>query len=136
MGSPYAKDDWRIRGSHNKVKQLTTAPEARMFRSPDADTELPELRYKDKKELEKQVRKLYTLGISTISCLQLVTLADYGGAVGHMACAYLASLRDRRVQISATIEEYQQPDIRIEDPASEMIALLTNVKGDLRNLYH
>ena len=86
-----------------------------MFRSPEVDPELPDLPYKDKKDLQKQ----------------LSTLADYGGAVGHMASAALANLRDKRVQIAATIDEYKQPDIRIEDPATEIIALLSNIKEDM-----
>ena len=48
-----------------------------------------------------------------------------------MASAALANLRDKRVQIAATIDEYKQPDIRIEDPATEIIALLSNIKEDM-----
>ena len=60
--SDFSPDEWRTVNQASLVKSYNSHPEAAMFSAPAADAECPDLCYKDKKDLEKQVSfRVFTL---------------------------------------------------------------------------
>ena len=55
VGSEFLQDDWKSVTQTSLVKSYNTHPEAVMFSAPLADAEVPDLKYKEKQNLEKQV---------------------------------------------------------------------------------
>ena len=55
VGSEFLQEDWKSVAQSSLVKSYNSHPEAIMFSAPLADAEVPDLKYKEKQNLEKQV---------------------------------------------------------------------------------
>ena len=62
-GSDFTDDEWKSVNQTSLIKSYNSHPEACMFSAQLADSEVPDLKFKDKKDLEKQVRFLQILMI-------------------------------------------------------------------------
>ena len=67
VGTDFTADEWRTINQSALVKSYNSHPEAVMFSAPAADAEVPDLKYKDKKDLEKQVNMILKL-LSFLTC--------------------------------------------------------------------
>ena len=109
----FRTDDWRIMGSLPNVKAYTDHPGAAMFKAPEVDPQAPNLKFKDKKDREKKLEKLQTMA----------------GAIGHMSCEMIVDINTEMVRIGATIQDFLDPAVVIEDPRREAVEILSAIKG-------
>jgi hypothetical protein len=58
IGSDFTKDEWKTVNQKSLIKSYTAHPEASMFDSQMVDVECPDLKFKEKVDLEKQVFSL------------------------------------------------------------------------------
>ena len=109
----FRPDDWRIMGSLPNVKAYTDHPGAGMFKAPEVDPQAPNLMFKDNKDREKKLGKLQTMA----------------GAIGHMSCETIVDINTEMVRIGATIQNFLDPAVVIEDPRREAVEILSAIKG-------
>ena len=55
VSSEYSEEDWKLGSQNALIKCFTAHPSAAMFSAPAADAQCPDLKYKEKRNIEKQV---------------------------------------------------------------------------------
>ena len=111
------KDDWVKPIAVKTRKFLTSHPAAKPFQGPAPDDDIPVLRYKNQKLLEKQ----------------LVTLQ---GAVGAGAAAItnvLSAIEYATVNLQSTSEDYRSDEVAIVDPREEAAQIFTALRSELQD---
>ena len=127
--------DWKKIVVSSEVKAYTDHPAARCFKAPLADAEAPELKYKDKKDNEKKVSDtFFTLGLLCLFCFQATMLQTMTGAAGHMASELLVEADEETAKITATISEFEEPNIEMMDPRKDAAEVLAAIRGKIVKL--
>eukprot|EP00092_Neocalanus_flemingeri_P021070 GFUD01022828.1.p1 GENE.GFUD01022828.1~~GFUD01022828.1.p1 ORF type:complete len:460 (-),score=104.28 GFUD01022828.1:158-1537(-) len=115
VGSDFVQDDWRNVSQASLVKSYNSHPEAIMFSAPLADAEVPDLKFKDKKDLEKQMKSVQS------GC----------GASAAAATKSLAMLQEECDKLNDTAKDFRNPDVVITDSRGEMADVLDAVRHKL-----
>ena len=60
---------------------------------------------------------------------KLEKLQTMAGAIGHMSCEIIVDINTEMVRIGATIQDFLDPAVVIEDPRREAVEILSAIKG-------
>ena len=129
FGSDFTPEEWKTVSQAALIKSYNSHPDACMFAAQSADAEVPDLKFKDKKDLERQVSEL---AIRFTSCYQIVIqlklVQSASGSTAAATTKVLVQLQDECEKLSATAKDYRDPSVAISDPRVEMAEILDAIK--------
>ena len=106
-----SKDDW-TRPVANKLRQFFNShPSAKVFMAPDPDIDVPELKFRNQKDLERQLMTIQSVvGASAAAATDLVMAAQVSAS-----------------NLKQTAEDYENPEVVIPNPREEAAELFADL---------
>merc|ERR1719318_736222 len=107
-GKDFAPDDWKTIKVGQLVKTYNSHVSAAPFCAQEPDPEAPDLLYRDKRDMEKQLK---------------VCQNTVGGAAAASA-QVLTKFQDEADILLATAKDYRDPAVCVEDPRQEVAMIM------------
>ena len=116
-GKEYGPDDWKSIKVGQLVKTYNSHVSAAPFCAQEADSEAPDLQYRDKRDMEKQLK----------------ALQNAVGAGAAATAQVLTKFQDESDILVATAKDYRDTAICIEDPRQEAALIMDILRAKMLN---
>ena len=122
-----------VRSKPPSCRKYNSHQTAIEFQAQDADPEAPDLGFKDRKEMEKNL-KCKLLKILLIFFIMIYLVSQHAdGAAAAAGTNLLTKIQDECDVLGTTAKDYRNPSIEISDPRLEAALILEILKERLMN---